>query len=180
MFQATISKNESNFNNFFTMECDLFDKMDSASVSLISGEYVLQSPNLLVQFTSQATSKSKYVSFFQIGNNKRPRWTSPEDKYLRSIPIKVFYSTGGVLTENLLIANMNVGTVDFPLGFYDVTIYTTAHAVSNDPQYITSTLFNGVLNMEGSTASDATNFESVQYDKYTDNDTDTQSVYITF
>jgi len=90
------------------------------------------------------------------------------------------YSVNPDSTEDLSRAEILVGTDEFPLGFYNMTIYQIDTQGELDPANATATLYSGLLNM---TASDATtgtgNFESVQYTQYTNNDSENESVYLT-
>lgn len=113
----------------------------------------------LVQFKSQLTGKSKYFipTLFQI---------TFKDRYC------VLYWLDD-LTENLVGGVIYVGNTDFPLGFYDVTIYKNISETNLDPT-ITTPVYNTILNLFDSTKSAST------FTQYTTNDTDTNSVYITF
>tara|TARA_R100001244_G_scaffold131331_1_gene104439 strand:- start:1093 stop:1533 length:441 start_codon:yes stop_codon:yes gene_type:complete len=66
-----------------------------------------------------------------------------------------------------------LGTTDYPLGFYDVTIYQNNLNSNLDPANTIKTLYTGLMNLISSTA-------TAQYTEYTTNDSDTESVYITF
>ena len=99
----------------------------------------------------------------------------------RQLEVFFNYTTGGEGTEDLTDGDIHVATDEFPLGFYDITIYENKTSFNdNNLSNATATLFNGVLNLKGDTSDTANNMESVQYVDYTTNDTETQSVYITF
>ena len=72
-----------------------------------------------------------------------------------------------------------VGNDQFPLGFYDITIYETETDGELNPDNAKATLYNGILNMTASTIDAAKNFEEVQYTEYTTNDSENESVYLT-
>ena len=139
--------------------------------------YYLTFPFFLIKLESQFTGKTKIftkstVSFANLGTNV--------NTYDRSIQLAYSYSVNPDSTEDLSRAEILVGTDEFPLGFYNMTIYQIDTQGELDPANATATLYSGLLNM---TASDATtgtgNFESVQYTEYTNNDSENESVYLT-
>lgn len=71
-----------------------------------------------------------------------------------------------------LVGLIQLGSTDYPLGFYDVTIYQNSSNSNLDPSGLNTTLYTGLLNLISST-------DTTQYKQYTTNDTDTDSVYIT-
>ena len=84
-------------------------------------------------------------------------------------------STRGFGGEHLDLGQIKFGTTNFPLGFYDVTFYKNTSTSNMDIAGL-SVIYNGLANVIGNT--DATS--PVQYSEYTTNDSDTESVYITF
>ena len=117
----------------------------------------------LCTFTSQFTGKSKTVSLN----------TTYGDFNSRYVQYAVF-TTRDLDDEVLLEAIIQLGTTDFPLGFYDVTLYNNTDNTNLDPTGLT-VLWNGVMNLSGFNA----NTQSVTYTEYTNNDADTESIYIT-
>ena len=102
------------------------------------------------------------------------------NKYKRQIALSFKYSVNTSSTEDLSAAEVIVGTDEFPLGFYDITIYQTNSSGELNPDNATATLYNGLLNMKARKAVGSSNdFRSVIYTEYTTNDADTDSVYIT-
>ena len=65
-----------------------------------------------------------------------------------------------------------LGNTDYPLGFYDVTIYQNNNNANLDPANAVKVLYVGLMNLISSTA-------TTDYSEYTTNDSDTESVYIT-
>ncbi len=119
----------------------------------------MTSTNLLITFTSQLTGKSKtFLPLSTVTTNK--------DRYLEV----VYFTT---TSDNLSVGQLHLGTTDFPLGFYDVTIYENSSAVNLDPSGL-SVVYTGLMNL-----SSTSNTRSVTYNEYTTNDSDTESVYIT-
>ena len=117
----------------------------------------------LCTFTSQFTGKSKTVSLN----------TSFGDFNARYVRYGV-YTTRDADQENLMAAIIQLGTTDFPLGFYDVTIYNNTDNTNLDPTGL-PVIWNGLMNLTG--FSSAT--QSVKYTEYTTNDADTESIYLT-
>ena len=76
-------------------------------------------------------------------------------------------------SDNFSLGILNLGNTDFPLGFYDVTIYENSSAANLDPSGL-SVIFTGLLNL-----SSMDDTRAVTYTEYTTNDSDTESVYIT-
>lgn len=136
--------------------------------------YSLSFPYILYKLESQQTGKVKIFtrtsSFPAVGINV--------NTFERYITLSFFYSANPNSTENLSNAEVLVGTKEFPLGLYNITIYETDTLGELNPDNAKATLYNGLLNMTGS-QSVANNFEEVQYKEYTSNDTDNENVYLT-
>ena len=86
----------------------------------------------------------------------------------------LIYTPQNSSAENLSSGAPYLGNTDFPLGFYDVVIYQNSSNSNLDPSGLT-TIWNGLMNL---TSNSTTN--PVTYTEYTTNDSDTESVYITF
>lgn len=115
--------------------------------------------NLLITFTSQLTGKSKtFIPITVLLSNK--------DRY---VEFTYFIMT----TDNLAGGIIALGTTDYPLGFYDVTIYEQSTGGNLDPTGLT-VLYTGLMNLSSTSST-----RSVTYTEYTTNDSDTESVYIT-
>ena len=131
-------------SNFYL---NLFDKMTTVD------------NGVLMTITSQLTGNSKtFLPTSVITTNK--------DRYLR---LTIIVSND----DSLSIGVLNLGNTDFPLGFYDVTIYENSSAANLDPSGL-SVIFTGLLNLSSMDVSRA-----VTYTEYSTNDSDTESVYIT-
>ncbi len=117
----------------------------------------------LIQFKSQQTNKSLFfLPLFVV--------TTKIDRFCQLV---FFNTTLGV--EDLLNGYITMGTTDLPYGFYDVTIYknvtnTNLNPNANNVQPVYYTL----MNLFDSTKSPST------FTEYTTNDTNTNSVYITY
>ena len=115
----------------------------------------------LVGVTSQQTRKPQYViaggaDYTQI------------DRYIKLIFIissSLSIPAGGFVTA---------GTTDYPLGLYDVTIYNNSSHSNLDPAGLTI-LYYGLMNVYPANNASSSSY----YTKYTTNDTDTDSIYVT-
>ena len=139
------------------IQFDLNTTLHSASLDIADAINSTYRP--LVEFKSQQTGKSKYFipTIFT---------TTFSDRYCI---IYWFDST----SEDLDSGIINVGNTNYPLGFYDVTIYKNISDTNLNPA-ITTPVYYTILNMFDSTKSSST------FTQYTTNDTNTNSVYITF
>ena len=185
MFQDTI-ENSIGFGKAIYMRANFADKLTvepTIGATVVSGVtyWFLQYPYLMIKMTSQFTNKTKVIATGILPTYANSS-TGTELDWKRQLVANFFYTTGGRGTEDLTDGKVHVATDEFPLGFYDITIYENkTSAFDNNLANATATLFNGVLNLKGSESDTANvNMESVQYVDYTTNDTETQSVYITF
>tara|TARA_Y100000593_G_C4116668_1_gene240598 strand:- start:3 stop:446 length:444 start_codon:yes stop_codon:yes gene_type:complete len=131
-------------------EIGLYDKMTNSDYAV------------LVKVTSQLTGKSK--SF------RATTTYTYKDRYL----ILTVFIVASSVAENLTAGVVFLGSTDYPLGFYDLNIYQNTDNTNLDPTGLT-VIYTGLANL--SPTSDA---EPVEYTEYTTNDSDTESVYITF
>tara|TARA_R100001230_G_C5649423_1_gene154736 strand:- start:674 stop:1111 length:438 start_codon:yes stop_codon:yes gene_type:complete len=116
---------------------------------------------LLATLTSQLTGKSK--TFICNTNYSSTR--------IASILLFVLASSSG---ENLTSGVIFLGSTDYPLGFYDITFYQNTSASNLDPTGLT------VVSTQLANLSATSDVQPVTYSEYTTNDSDTESVYITF
>jgi len=93
--------------------------------------------------------------------------TTNENRYT-----EMSYTINNAGLDLPLLGLIVLGNTNYPLGFYDVTIYQNSSNSNLDPSGLTTTLYTGLLNLTSST-------DTTQYKQYTTNDTDTDSVYIT-
>tara|TARA_R100000655_G_C2994720_1_gene193561 strand:+ start:2618 stop:3061 length:444 start_codon:yes stop_codon:yes gene_type:complete len=129
---------------------NLYDKMTNADY------------RPLITVTSQLTGKSKTCIFASANY-------AYKDRYVQLL----MYVAPILGAENLSAGSMYLGTTDYPLGFYDVTIYQNTDDTNIDPTGLT-VIYQGLMNL----TSDS-NTNPVRYTEYNDNDSDTESVYIT-
>jgi hypothetical protein len=137
--------------------------------------YGLSFPYILYKLESHQTGKVKI--FARTGF--KPAVGVNVNKFERQITLGFKYSVNPASTEDLTDAEILVGTDEFPLGFYNITIYETETDGELNPDNAKATLYNGLLNMSASTLSASQNFEEVQYNEYTTNDSENESVYLT-
>lgn len=129
---------------------DLYDKMTNTDY------------RPLVEFTSQFTGKTKIFSTNFVVTNK--------ERY-----IELSYRTVRSLGEESLVGGMiYVGTTDFPLGLYDVSIYQNTSNENLDPTGLIL-LYTGLMKMAMSSGET----QPIEYTEYTTNDSDTDTIYIT-
>tara|TARA_R110001606_G_scaffold61283_1_gene143538 strand:+ start:46 stop:474 length:429 start_codon:yes stop_codon:yes gene_type:complete len=93
--------------------------------------------------------------------------TTNENRYTQ-----MSYTINNAGLDLPLLGLIVLGNTNYPLGFYDVTIYQNSSNSNLDPSGLTTTLYTGLLNLTSS-------IDTTQYKQYTTNDTDTDSVYIT-
>jgi|TARA_R110001583_G_scaffold47942_5_gene149979 hypothetical protein len=116
----------------------------------------------LITITSQLTGNSK--TFLPASANYVNK-----DRYVSLL----IYSQQIASNENLSAGSLFFGDTDFPLGFYNVTIYQNSSNVNLNPSGLT-TIYTGLMNVRSNSTTDP-----VTYTEYTTNDSDTESVYIT-
>tara|TARA_R110001606_G_C14872376_1_gene590043 strand:- start:19 stop:471 length:453 start_codon:yes stop_codon:yes gene_type:complete len=110
--------------------------------------------------TSQFTKKTKAWIVSTIWTNK--------ERYV-SMNTVTTYAPNSEISNRIIL-----GTTNYPLGFYDITIYQNTSNVNIDPAGL-NVLYTGILNLSTTVGK-----SSVKYNEYTTNDSNTESVYITF
>ena len=119
--------------------------------------------------TSQLT-KIQFRTLFgilDVNPGKGIDWTNKE----RYVDISVYMTNtqGGQSTS---FGSWWFGSKYYPFGFYDITIYENTATFNTDETGL-NVVYNGIINI-------SSEVKEVTYEKYNDNDTETQSVYITF
>ena len=139
------------------------DDLTLVNIQYVSVQDVMTNTDygLLATMTSQLTGKSK--TFICNTNYISTR--------IASILIFVLASSSG---ENLTAGTIFLGSTDYPLGFYDITFYQNTSASNLDPTGLT------VVSTQLANLSATSDVQPVTYSEYTTNDSDTESVYITF
>jgi|24BtaG_2_1085350.scaffolds.fasta_scaffold10357_3 hypothetical protein len=117
----------------------------------------------LIGITSQLSKETVYFIPFNFTLTNKSRYA------LFSL-LTVVLPASEVLTLGFLY----LGTENRPFGLYDVTMYQNTSNTNLDPSGLT-TIWNGLMNLTSTS-----NFPAVEYEEYTTNDSDTESVYITF
>ena len=129
---------------------------------IINGSETTMAP--LISFTSQLTGKTKnFLSFSGYS-------FAQKERYVR---ITLFVNTTDIPANGQII----LGTTDFPYGMYDMKIYQNdpSTATNLDPDDAIKLLYTGLMNLEAKSGN-----EAIDYKEYTTNDSETESVYITF
>ena len=117
----------------------------------------------LISLTSQLTGKSKVFRPLSVD-------TTNKDRNIK-LSFQILTSSA---SEDLVGGKAFLGSTDYPLGFYDVTIYQNNNNTNLDPANAVKTIYVGLANLAATS-----NVEPVAYSEYTTNDSDTESVYIT-
>jgi len=145
MIQATLTSGG-------LIENYIYLRLDDVSTVAVDGDI-----RPLISIKSQQTQK--VLNFMPSGVT-----ISTADRYN-----KLTYKIGADAPVGGLII---LGNTDYPLGFYDVTIYQNNNNANLDPANAVKVLYVGLLNLISSIA-------TTDYSEYTTNDSDTESVYIT-
>ena len=140
--------------------------------------YFLDFPYILFKLESQFTKK---VKIFNDEGYNYPCGVNTND-FERYVRLLWKYNTPEAdVVEDLTDGRVIVGNDEYPLGFYNLTIYSMATSDDLNPNNALSTVYNGIVNMNPNTNPGiSANFQEVQYNDYTNNDADTESVYITY
>ena len=140
--------------NFALIRLNILDKMTNTDY------------RPLMTLTSQLTGNSKTFRF----SSFHTLWG---DRYAQLL----VYIQPIASAENLLLGSIFLGSTDYPLGFYDVKIYQNdpSTATNLDPDNAIKLLYTGLMNLEAKSGN-----EAIDYKEYTTNDSETESVYITF
>ena len=107
------------------------------------------------------------------GNSKTFRVASANYWYKERYVELLIYMQQLKVNENFMGGSIYIGDTDFPLGFYDVTIYQNTSSTNLDPTGLT-TIYTGLANVTSTSTTDP-----VEYSQYTTNDSDTDTIYIT-
>ena len=145
MIQATLTSGS-------LIENYIYLRLDDVSTVDVTGDI-----RPLISIKSQQSQK--VLNFMPSGVT-----ISTADRYNKlTYKIGAHAPTGGLII---------LGNTDYPLGFYDVTIYQNNNNANLDPANAVKVLYVGLMNLISSTA-------TTDYSEYTTNDSDTESVYIT-
>ena len=118
----------------------------------------------LFTFTSQATGYSFTLIAFSADYSDKERY------------VKCNFLLGS--TFNATLGFITFGNTAAPYGFYDVTVYQNS-SNSNLNTTGLNVIYKGLANLSAEQTGDFKN-PAVEYTDYNTNDSDTESVYITF
>ena len=141
-------------NNLFYL--DLYDLYEDQAFADVN------SPLMIIK--SQLTNYSKAII---------PSTLIVADKMHRYLEMNIV--TTRSVSEQAVNGIMRIGDTDFPLGFYDISLYKNTSNTNLDPSGLTL-VYTGLAFATGATSDQ----EPTKYSEYTTNDSDTESVYITF
>lgn len=153
MIQLTVPNFPLANNPFYLDLYDMYEGQAQADID---------SPLVIIK--SQLTGKSKITL---------PSTVITTDKFHRYFYMNIV--TTRSLDDTPISGILNIGNTDFPLGFYDVSIYKNTSNDNLDPTGLTL-VYTGLAIAKAQTD----NQEPTKYSEYTTNDSDTDSVYITF
>mgnify|MGYP003144765599 FL=1 len=77
------------------------------------------------------------------------------------------------------LGQVKIGNDDFPLGLYNIRVWQSPTLADYNPDNATAFLHYGIMNIYTSEVGGTEIYPSVQYKQYNNNDSDTNSVYIT-
>ena len=116
--------------------------------------------------TSQFTKKSITYLPSTVYTNK--------ERYVYMVTV----TTWDIDAQDLATGFIQLGTTNFPLGFYDVVIYENTSNTNTDTSGL-KVVYKGLMNLISQNATTGADTPPVDYKEYTTNDSDTESVYIT-
>jgi len=181
MIQALINKvSHTSFSLTIGWYIDVADKLvgtPTFTTSTLGDDtyYAMTFPYFLYKLESHQTGKTKLFTRTGVSNAVGVNL----NKYKRQVTFAFKYNTNPAATEDLSAGEVIVGTDEFPLGFYNITIYETETDGELNPDNAKSVVYNGLLNMRPVDTDTSSNFEEVQYKEYTTNDSENESVYLT-
>jgi len=153
MFQFSTPSTEGFFLINNIVRLNIYDKF--TSTSLLRPLWVLK---------SQFTKKEKYYTSAVDYTNKE-----------RFVEMNTITTTA---SENIPSGTIKLGNTDFPLGFYDVNIYENVVQGNLDPTGL-NLVYTGIMNLICKNATTGKDAPPVEYTEYTENNTDTETVYLT-
>ena len=160
MFQFEVAS--SSWDNYLYI--NLYDEM------VKDGGEILQ--EVIFAITSQQTVKQKlFFPYQQLTSTHYNRYYKFVVKYVKAEVPGAFDPANGWIALN---------NKDFPYGFYDLQIYQKKFGFTTlDLDNVQGVVYTGLLNVKPLDSGDTDYNEEVKYTEYSDNDTDTDNVYLT-
>ena len=162
MIQLLLHTNNPSWRASVWSYLNIYNEIDIrfASATYPDGDFY----NPLQELKSQQTGKSLFFSGI------------PHKTHLsRYVKMYISASISGLNTP--LSGIINLGSTDFPFGFYDYRIYDNTSSSNLDPTGL-KVIYNGLANVI-SVNEDKDPSPSPKYTEYTTNDADTDNVYLT-
>tara|TARA_R110002020_G_scaffold92899_2_gene224481 strand:- start:24928 stop:25497 length:570 start_codon:yes stop_codon:yes gene_type:complete len=143
--------------------------------------YFLTYPHFLMELESQQTGKIKRFNNYDATGSSGINCGVNLNHAERYIYLRYYYNQTGVedLTSSTK-AIVNIGVADFPLGYYNLKIYEMEERGDFDPDNALSTLLTTQVVMYPNSVVGTDYFLQVDYKEYTNNNTDNNSVYVTY
>jgi hypothetical protein len=113
----------------------------------------------LFNFKSQESKNSQNVVPYTVDYSQKERY------------VKCSVTAGGGVFPSL--GMFEAGSIDYPFGMYNTTIYQNTSDTNYDPTGLT-VIWNGLSNIYAATTNPA-----VEYTEYVENDSEVESIYIT-
>lgn len=135
--------------------------------------YLLTNPKFLIELKSRQTNKIKRLNPDAASGLNAGTNINRAEHY---VYLRINYTITG--TEDLPNHIIKIGNDDFPLGYYQLKIYEMESDGDYDPANALQTLVNCYLLLYPNETDDS-NFQAVKYKEYSNNDANTNSVYIT-
>jgi len=134
--------------------------------------YFLTNPNFLIELKSRQTNKIKRFNNYEVAGVSAGTNVNHAESY---IFLRTKYTITG--TEDLANQTFKIGTNDFPLGYYDLTIYEMSTRGDYNPENALQRLYKNILDFYPRTTNQP--FPQVTYKEYNNNDADNNAIYLT-
>jgi hypothetical protein len=133
--------------------------------------------NIYDKFTSTNLFRPLWVLKSQF-TKKEKKYTSDVNYTNKERFVEMKNTTVIGIDETPVSGFIKLGTTDFPLGFYDVSIYENTSNINLDPTGL-NLLYTGLMNLVCKNGTTLEDTPPVLYKEYTENNTDTETVYLT-
>ena len=177
------NQNNDSWNRTVSWDINISDKITATpQFFTVTGSgvtlYYVSYPYILFELESQQTKKKKLFTktsgSYYCGRNA--------NAFERWVQLNFLYQVSTTVVEDLSASRVKIGNDEYPLGFYNLTIYETHTNGELNPANAAGVVYKDILHLRPffSETNPTGNFEEVKYTDYATNDSDTESVYITF